>query len=109
MGAGKTTLTGVILKKLGLNPNYPVLSPTYTYINEYSINNRYYAHLDLYRISSYSTLEDLGINYKGYSGFIIEWPNTCKISDYLDLKPTHILSIEYTNDPNERDFYLSIP
>ncbi len=104
MGAGKTTLSSRILNCLGLDPSYPVLSPTYTYINEYKINDSYYAHLDLYRLTSTVTLEDLGIDYNSYSGFIIEWPSSSL--KMLDLDPTHILYITYSDDPNLRRFYL---
>ena len=104
MGAGKTTLSSKILNCLGLDSFHPVLSPTYTYINEYKIGSNYYAHLDLYRLSSTLTLEDLGIDYNSYSGFIIEWPNSSL--KLLDLDPTHILFIKYTDKENERRFYL---
>ena len=104
MGAGKTTLTSKILNCLGLDPSRPVLSPTYTYINEYKIADNYYAHLDLYRLSSSLTLEDLGIDYNSYSGFIIEWPTSSL--KLVDLDPTHILYIKYCDDKNQRRFYL---
>ena len=104
MGAGKTTLSAKIFNYLGLDSNYPVLSPTYTYINEYKIGSSYYAHLDLYRLKSCVTIEDLGIDYKNYQGFIIEWPNLELTS--FDLEPTHILSIQYTDKPDQRRFYL---
>ncbi len=104
MGAGKTTLTSRILNCLGLDPSYPVQSPTYTYINEYKITGNYYAHLDLYRLTSSVTLEDLGIDYNNYSGFIIEWPSSSL--KMLDLDPTHILYISYSDNPKLRRFYL---
>ena len=52
LGAGKTTMTREILYRLGLQPSVSVSSPTFTVLFEYEINNKWYAHIDLYRVSS---------------------------------------------------------
>ena len=40
LGAGKTTISREILYSLGLDTKTQVLSPTFTYINEYQIKNK---------------------------------------------------------------------
>jgi tRNA threonylcarbamoyladenosine biosynthesis protein TsaE len=50
LGSGKTFLVREILKNLGEKEAIP--SPTYTYVNEYSINEKNYAHFDFYRLNS---------------------------------------------------------
>ena len=52
LGAGKTTVTGYVLRELGLSGKTPVTSPTYTYMNEYPVNKSWFAHLDLYRANA---------------------------------------------------------
>lgn len=75
LGAGKTFLSGRILHGLGLSPRIPVTSPTYTYCNEYKIGNDWYAHIDLYRAGTQTSLEELGlVDARRYRGFLIEWP-----------------------------------
>ncbi|XDD52093.1 tRNA (adenosine(37)-N6)-threonylcarbamoyltransferase complex ATPase subunit type 1 TsaE [Leptospira sp. WS92.C1] len=75
MGAGKTTFTSKLVKKI--SPIANVNSPTYTLINEYSIPGREdkFHHFDLHRLKSSQDLEDLGFEeIWGKSGVsIIEW------------------------------------
>lgn len=73
MGMGKTTLMGHLLRSLGLPDNYPVTSPTFSLVNEYPIGDRYFAHLDLYRISGSSMDESL-LDHRAFAGVFIEWP-----------------------------------
>lgn len=95
MGAGKTTLSRFLLRGMGLDEKIPVTSPTYTYINEYNIDGRWLAHLDLYRLVGSTDLQDLGIaDTRPFSGYIVEWPNA--VEDPEPLHPTHILKIEST-------------
>lgn len=49
LGSGKTTFTKFLAKKLGLN-EFSIKSPTYTYMREYSLPERKFFHLDLFRI-----------------------------------------------------------
>jgi tRNA threonylcarbamoyl adenosine modification protein YjeE len=94
LGAGKTTLVGQILKELGLPREAPVTSPTYTYMNEYQIGDRWFAHLDLYRIKPGFSSEDLGLaDARPYYGIFVEWPEKSPRDPYL--QPTHILTIGF--------------
>ena len=70
LGAGKTTFAGEILRALGLDLDYPVTSPTFTYLNEYQIKGLWYAHIDLYRATSGFSLEELGfVDSRDFAGY----------------------------------------
>ncbi|MBM9499624.1 tRNA (adenosine(37)-N6)-threonylcarbamoyltransferase complex ATPase subunit type 1 TsaE [Leptospira sp. 201903071] len=75
MGAGKTTFTSKLVKKI--SPSANVNSPTYTLINQYPISGRedFFYHFDLHRLKSSQDLEDLGFEeIWGKTGVsIIEW------------------------------------
>lgn len=97
MGAGKTTFVREYLKACGLAPETPVMSPTYTIVNEYCINKQWYAHLDLYRAESHFSFEELGLtDLKEHRGFFIEWPQQADISE--SLTATHELYIERSEE-----------
>jgi tRNA threonylcarbamoyladenosine biosynthesis protein TsaE len=104
LGAGKTTVTGYVLRHLGLSPRTPVTSPTYTYMNEYPVDKAWYAHLDLYRANDSLASEDLGIvDARRFRGLFVEWPE-CIAGD-PNFRATHILEITPLNDAPERRIY----
>ena len=74
MGAGKTLFTKGIVK--GLGNKSEVLSPTYTYMNDYG--GVY--HFDFYRMSRSEQAEALGLCDYFYAGgiCIIEWGENVK-------------------------------
>jgi tRNA threonylcarbamoyladenosine biosynthesis protein TsaE len=101
LGAGKTTLTGRILKKIGLDERIPVTSPTYTYMNDYKISDKLYAHLDLYRAASGFSPEEIGLtDVNDYFGYFVEWPE--QIPDNPFLVATHTLEIEFEGDEKRK-------
>jgi len=75
LGAGKTHFTAGAAKALGIN-DY-ITSPTFTIVNEYSGNKGNFYHFDLYRLSSYDDLLDIG--FEEYADkqaiMFIEWPD----------------------------------
>ena len=94
LGAGKTTFSKELLARLGVVDD--VISPTFTYVNEYQGANglRVY-HFDLYRLSSESEFFELGFNeylYQENSLVLIEWPEV--IEDQLKEKVLR-LSFDY--------------
>ena len=107
LGAGKTTFAGAILRALGLDPDFPVTSPTFTYLNEYQINGLWYAHIDLYRATDGFSLEEQGfVDSRDFAGYLIEWP--AAINETTDvLPPTHLLQIEMGKTIEQRTFRLS--
>ena len=104
LGTGKTHLTQGIARGLGVPDGYLVTSPTFTLINEYPGRCVLY-HLDVYRLSGSSDLEDMGYEeyFFGKGVTVIEWAE--KIRDIL---PDAALTIELDYlDENSRDLVMS--
>ncbi len=74
LGAGKTALTQEIAKGLGVPDSCYVTSPTFSILQEYPGNIPLY-HMDFYRLSDETEVEDLGFEEYFYlSGLtVIEW------------------------------------
>lgn len=74
LGSGKTTLVRGALRSLGIADT--IRSPTYALIENYSVDGRTLAHLDLYRLSSPGELETLGVRDLLLPGHLlfVEWP-----------------------------------
>jgi tRNA threonylcarbamoyladenosine biosynthesis protein TsaE len=74
LGAGKTTLTRGFLRALGVRG--AVRSPTYTLVETYEVGDVTAVHLDLYRLSDPSELDNLGLREWARAGHIwlVEWP-----------------------------------
>ncbi|SJZ34357.1 tRNA (adenosine(37)-N6)-threonylcarbamoyltransferase complex ATPase subunit type 1 TsaE [Selenihalanaerobacter shriftii] len=96
LGAGKTYLAKGILKGIGVNEE--VTSPTYTLVNEYQGELPAY-HIDLYRISDYRELYDIGFEEYLYGDgiTIIEWPDKSG-----SLMPDNYLNITIKGEENSR-------
>ncbi len=104
MGAGKTSFVRAYLYELGLPSHTPVVSPTYTLMNEYKIGEDWYAHLDLYRADARFSLDELGVrDVRRYRGIFIEWPEQAGASETLGA--SHILQIKM-NEMNRRSYTL---
>lgn len=80
LGAGKTTLVGTMLREMGVSK--PVVSPTFTYMNVYTLaDGRTAYHFDLYRLDSLESFEQAGFAdylYQDNSICFIEWPEIIK-------------------------------
>lgn len=74
LGAGKTSFAQGVAHALGVGPNVPVNSPTYTLVNIYNGHLPIY-HFDWYRLASADQLQEIGFyEYAGGEGVcIIEW------------------------------------
>lgn len=94
LGAGKTTLVQGIGEGLGINE--PIVSPTFTLINEYSEGRVPLYHLDLYRLSNLE-IEELSpeIYWEGREippGIMaVEWAQRLpyKPPSYLEIQLVH--------------------
>ncbi|NRA62887.1 MAG: tRNA (adenosine(37)-N6)-threonylcarbamoyltransferase complex ATPase subunit type 1 TsaE [Pseudobacteriovorax sp.] len=102
MGAGKTTFVREFLRYKGLSNQTPVVSPTYTILNEYLIEGSWYAHLDLYRAEENFSLEEVGVQDRSYEGVFVEWPEAAPRHEVLN--PTHSLSIQYNETLDDRSY-----
>jgi tRNA threonylcarbamoyladenosine biosynthesis protein TsaE len=76
LGSGKTLFTRGIARGMGIPPQIPITSPTFTIINEYEGRLRLY-HLDLYRLTTIEDLETLPWRETilGTGVAVIEWPD----------------------------------
>jgi len=97
LGSGKTTFTQAIGEYFDIQT--PVTSPTFLIMKSYSITNhtRYkkLIHLDLYRISSWEEVAELGITEwwnDPTSLIVIEWAE--RIMDHLP-ENTTVVTFEY--------------
>lgn len=102
LGAGKTTFTQFLLKKLGSEDE--VSSPTYSIVNEYQTPQGKVYHFDLYRLKNIDEVYDIGIEEYLDNAFlcIIEWPEVYEEELYgLNY---HTMSIINTGESREISF-----
>ena len=96
MGAGKTTLSKVLCRKLGVVDT--VQSPTFSLVNEYlTAEDKTIFHFDFYRIEDIEELANIGVEEYFDSGnlCLIEWPE--KVSEVIPDEYLKI-SIELNED-----------
>jgi tRNA threonylcarbamoyladenosine biosynthesis protein TsaE len=74
LGTGKTTLVRGFLRQLGYTGR--VKSPTYTLLEPYEFEDRFYYHFDLYRLADPRELDYLGVEdlLNTDTVLLIEWP-----------------------------------
>ena len=106
IGVGKTTFIRHLinnlqqLNKINLTE---ITSPTFNLVNEYDVGNFIIQHYDLYRLTDYSELKNIGL-FENIEEVVtlIEWPE--KIKETIDSKID--LHFEYNDDLSKR--YLTI-
>ncbi len=88
LGTGKTRWVQGICQGLGVTD--PVISPTFTLINEYDGRLPVY-HIDLYRLNNTTEIVEIGLEdyLYGVGVTLIEWADHA-----IDLLPENYLSIE---------------
>lgn len=75
LGAGKSVLARGIARGLGVDPEVPITSPTFTLMNHYPARIDLY-HFDLYRLSDVDELIEIGFDDFAYGAGValVEWP-----------------------------------
>lgn len=93
LGAGKTTLVQGIGKGLGITE--PIVSPTFTLINEYTEGRLPLYHLDLYRLEPQ---EVAALNLESYWEGVEVIPGIVAVewAERLPYKPDSYLSVSLT-------------
>jgi len=106
IGVGKTTFIRHLinnLQQLNTINLTEVTSPTFNLVNEYDVGNFIIQHCDLYRLTDYSEVKNIGLfENREEIVTLIEWPE--KIKETIDNKID--LFFEYNEDLNKR--YLTI-
>jgi len=106
IGVGKTTFIRHLinnlqqLNKINLTE---VTSPTFNLVNEYNVGNFIIQHYDLYRLTDYSEIKNIGLfENREEIVTLVEWPEKIKKTIYNKID----LFFEYNDDLNKR--YLTI-
>ncbi len=75
LGVGKSVLARGIARGLGVAPQIPITSPTFTLMNHYPARLSLY-HFDLYRLADPEELIELGFEEFAYGDGValVEWP-----------------------------------
>jgi tRNA threonylcarbamoyladenosine biosynthesis protein TsaE len=97
LGTGKTTLVRGLLRALGVHG--PVKSPTYTWVEPYSISSLDLYHFDFYRLSNKNEWIESGLReyFRPDAVCIVEWPERAGSA-----LPTPDLSIQLEHQGESR-------
>ncbi len=104
LGTGKTTLTRVLVTELGLDDQSGFGSPTFSVMNIYDARALYLRHLDLYRLESFASFEDLDLinELKSPDGIsFVEWGDK-----FPELKKyfTHFIRLDFVPESADERF-----
>jgi tRNA threonylcarbamoyladenosine biosynthesis protein TsaE len=74
LGAGKTCFTQGIARGLGVDPDLPIVSPTFVIVQNYP-GRIPLRHMDLYRVNALRELDDIGYEelYESDGVCVVEW------------------------------------
>ena len=105
LGAGKSTLARALIRANADDDGLEVPSPTFTIVQSYSLRFPV-AHLDLYRLSDISELDELGIDEMLSDGVcLIEWPEIAA----SDLPRDSTITLRLTHEGEGRVAIIDAP
>lgn len=101
LGAGKTTFVQALARALDVVEPSEVLSPTYTLVNEYALEDGgILAHLDMYRLVDVGSAIALGLDeqlHRRDAIVVVEWADR-----FPELLPKHAVWLHFTSDGSGR-------
>ncbi len=105
LGVGKSVFARGVARGLGVDPQIPITSPTFTLMNQY-LGRMELNHFDLYRLSDADELIEIGFeDYAfGRGVALVEWPD--KMED--DDAPGLWVTITHINESQRQlEFFAS--
>src|SRR5690348_10188480 len=106
LGTGKTTLVRGLLRSLGVAG--PIKSPTYTWVEPYSISRLDLYHFDFYRFSDRSAWLSSGLRdyFRPDAACIVEWPE--RAAGVLPV-PDVALTLSYAGEARRAELRAASP
>ena len=103
LGVGKTVLTQVIAKGLGIEE--PICSPTFTIVQVYEEGRMPFYHFDVYRIGDIEEMDEIGYEdyFYGQGLTMVEWANLIE-----EILPDSYQQITIEKDPEKGFDYRKI-
>ena len=101
LGAGKTTFIQGLAKGIGVRQR--VNSPTFIIARRYKLDDNFFFHIDLYRLTSSEEVENIGISEMWQKGNVvcIEWP------ELVEKSAPKAVKVKFTNaDENHRQIEI---
>jgi tRNA threonylcarbamoyladenosine biosynthesis protein TsaE len=93
LGVGKTVLAKGLVCGLGVEDPDDIVSPSFTLIQEYRVNNRIVQHVDLYRLDDPREIEALGLEELLLDDtlyVIVEWAEKLSLAEIPDSIYIHL-------------------
>lgn len=103
LGTGKTVFVKGFAKGLGVSE--PVVSPTFTIVQEYREGRLPLYHFDVYRIEDPEEMEEVGLDeyFYGDGVCLVEWAGLIE-----DLIPENALEVVIEKEPEKGDDFRKI-
>ena len=93
LGVGKTVLAKGVVCGLGVEDPDDIVSPSFTLIQEYRVNDRIVHHVDLYRVDDPREIEGLGLEELLLDDtlyVIVEWAEKLSLAEIPDSIYIHL-------------------
>lgn len=103
LGAGKTSFARAFIRAMAGDPALIIPSPTFTLVQQYELPGATIWHFDLWRLTGFTALEELGWDEAQAGIILVEWPDRLG-----PLTPEAALSITFAHaTPHGREITLA--